>query len=87
MPDRPGNPASILFAIEKTRAQQLISTEVSLITENSRLLSGQRGQPVKLKKYLNTPASIFRALARVSSGRASRCFFSHGVRGWLSAGE
>ena len=38
-----GNPASILFAIEKTGAQQLISTEVSLITENSRVLSGQPG--------------------------------------------
>jgi uncharacterized protein YegP (UPF0339 family) len=34
VPDRPGNPASILFAIEKTGAQQLISTETSLITEN-----------------------------------------------------
>jgi hypothetical protein len=33
-----GDPASILFAIEKTGAQQLISTEVSLITENSRVL-------------------------------------------------
>jgi hypothetical protein len=55
-----GNPASILFAIEKTGAQQLISTEVSLITDNSRVLSGQRGQPVKLKKYLNTLAAAFR---------------------------
>jgi hypothetical protein len=55
-----GNPASILFAIEKAGAQQLISTEVSLITENSRVLSGRRGQPVKLKKYLNTLAAAFR---------------------------
>lgn len=55
-----GNPASILFAIEKAGAQQLISTEDSLITENSRVLSGQRGQPVKLKKYLNTLAAAFR---------------------------
>ncbi|HEV2372226.1 MAG TPA: hypothetical protein VGS19_08660 [Streptosporangiaceae bacterium] len=55
-----GDPASILFAIEKTGAQQLISTEVSLITENSRVLSGSRGQPVKLKKYLNTLAAAFR---------------------------
>jgi hypothetical protein len=29
-----GNPASILFAIGKTGAQQLISTDTSLITEN-----------------------------------------------------
>ena len=55
-----GDPASILFAIEKTGAQQLISTEVSLITENSRVLSGQRGQPVKLKKHLRTLAAAFR---------------------------
>src|SRR5262249_44471764 len=38
-----GNPTSILFAIEKSAAQQLISTEVGLITENSRVLSGQPG--------------------------------------------
>jgi hypothetical protein len=55
-----GNPASILFAIEKAGAQQLISTEISLITENSRLLTGQPGQPIKLKKYLNTIAAAFR---------------------------
>jgi hypothetical protein len=55
-----GDPASIFFAIEKSGAQQLISTEHSLITDNSRVLSGQRGQPVKLKKYLNTLAAAFR---------------------------
>lgn len=55
-----GSPASILFAIEKTGSQQLISTEVELISENSRVLSGQRGQPVKLKNYLNMLAAAFR---------------------------
>ena len=55
-----GDPASIFFAIEKSGAQQLISTELSLVTDNSRVLSGQRGQPVKLKKYLNTLAAAFR---------------------------
>lgn len=55
-----GDPASILFAIEKTGSQQLISTEISLITENSRVLTGQPGQPVKLRKYLNTLAAAFR---------------------------
>jgi hypothetical protein len=55
-----GNPASILFAIEKTGSQQLISTEISLITENSRVLTGQPGQPVKLQKHLNTLAAAFR---------------------------
>ncbi len=55
-----GSPASILFAIEKAGAQQLISTELGLITENSRLLTGQPGQPIKLKKYLSTIAAAFR---------------------------
>jgi hypothetical protein len=55
-----GDPASILFAIEKCGAQQLISTELSLITDNSRVLTGQRGQPVKLKKHLTTLAAAFR---------------------------
>ncbi len=55
-----GDPSSILFAIEKTGAKQLISTELSLITENSRVLSGKQGQPVKLQKHLNTLAAAFR---------------------------
>jgi hypothetical protein len=55
-----GNPASILFAIEKSGAQQLISTEISLITANSRVLTGQPGRPVNLQKYLNALAAAFR---------------------------
>jgi hypothetical protein len=55
-----GNPASILFAIEKSGAQQLISTEISLITENSRVLTGLPGQPVKLRKHLDALAAAFR---------------------------
>jgi hypothetical protein len=55
-----GDPSSILFAIEKSGAQQLISTEMDLVTPNSRVLSGERGQPVKLQKYLNTLAAAFR---------------------------
>lgn len=57
---RQGAPSSILFAIEKTGSQQLISTELDLITSESRVLSGQRGQPVKLKGYLNQLAAAFR---------------------------
>ena len=55
-----GDPSSILFAIEKSGAKQLISTELSLITENSRVLSGKQGQPVKLQKHMNTLAAAFR---------------------------
>ncbi|MDL4817746.1 hypothetical protein [Actinomadura opuntiae] len=57
---RRGDPSSILFAIEKSGSQQLISTEIDLITAGSRVLSGQRGQPVKLKGYLNNLAAAFR---------------------------
>ncbi|MCW2898257.1 MAG: hypothetical protein JWO67_522 [Streptosporangiaceae bacterium] len=55
-----GDPASILFAIEKQGAKQLISTEFELVTDQSRVLSGNRGQPVKLKGYLNQIAAAFR---------------------------
>jgi len=55
-----GDPASILFAIEKQGSKQLISTDINLVTDNSRVLSGQRGQPVKLKKQMNTLAAAFR---------------------------
>ncbi len=57
---RRGDPASILFAIEKQGAKQLIGTDLELITDNSRALSGKQGQPVKLKKYLNQLAAAFR---------------------------
>ena len=57
---RRGDPASILFAIEKQGAKQLISTDLDLITDSSRALSGRRGQPVLLKKHLNQLAAAFR---------------------------
>ncbi len=55
-----GDPASILFAIEKQGSQQLIDTEFSLVTDDSRWLSGKRGQPPKLKNYMNQLAAAFR---------------------------
>lgn len=55
-----GDPASILFAVEKAGAKQLISTELDLITDQSRVLSGNVGQPAKLKRHLNTLAAAFR---------------------------
>lgn len=57
---RQGDPSSILFAIEKNGAQQLISTKIDLITAESRVLSGERGQPIKLQGYLNQLAAAFR---------------------------
>ena len=55
-----GDPASILFAVEKAGAKQLIATQLDLITDDSRVLSGKPGQPPKLKRRLNTLAAAFR---------------------------
>lgn len=54
-----GEPSSILFAIEKSGAKQLLETRRELITDDSRVLSGNRGQPVKLKGYMNQLAAAF----------------------------
>lgn len=51
---------SILFGAEKQGSQQLIDTARSLLTEESRLLSGYRGQPVKLRRHLSAAAAAFR---------------------------
>lgn len=54
-----GNPESILFAMEKNGSKQLIETKRELITADSRVLSGNRGQPVKLQRYMNQLAAAF----------------------------
>lgn len=54
-----GNPASILFAMEKSGSKQLIETQRELITPDSRVLSGNVGQPVKLQRYMNQLAAAF----------------------------
>lgn len=53
------DPASILFAIEKDGSKQLLDTHRDLITAESRVLSGKRGQPVKLQKHMNQLAAAF----------------------------
>ena len=55
-----GNPESILFGAEKTGTIQLIDTAHNILTSDSRLLSGSKGQPVKLKKHINSVAAAFR---------------------------
>ncbi len=54
------DPTSILFGLEKTGAQQLIDTADEILTDDSRLLYGTRGQPAKLRKHLSTLAGAFR---------------------------
>lgn len=55
-----GDPSSILFAMEKTGSSQLIETASNLITDNSSILSGEAGRPVKLKPQLNKLSAAFR---------------------------
>lgn len=51
---------SLLFGFEKKGASQLIATAKEVLTDESRLLTGQRSQPPKLKAYLNMIAAAFR---------------------------
>ena len=51
---------SILFGVEKKGASQLIATAAATLTEDSRLLTGKRHQPPKLRGYLNQLAAAFR---------------------------
>jgi len=56
-----GDVASILFGVEKAGSQQLIETAAATLTDESRLMSGTRGQPVKLKKHFYSVAAAFRS--------------------------
>jgi hypothetical protein len=53
-------PQSILFGAEKTGALQLINTSKELLTEDSLLLYGSKGPPVKLKRHIDSIATAFR---------------------------
>jgi hypothetical protein len=55
-----GNPASILFAIEKSGSQELISTEPGLVMGNSPVLLGEGGSPVSLRAHLTAIGAAFR---------------------------
>src|ERR1035441_7641193 len=52
---------SILFAVEKSGSQQLINTNLDLITTQSVLMSGVRGQPVKLGRHIGGISRAFRS--------------------------
>ncbi|HVM79019.1 MAG TPA: hypothetical protein VMU06_08360 [Stellaceae bacterium] len=51
---------SILFGVEKSGAQQLVDTANAVLTDDSQLLQGTPGRPVKLRRYLNVLAAAFR---------------------------
>jgi hypothetical protein len=52
--------ASILFGAEKEGALNLIDTAADRLTDESILLSGSRGRPVKLKRHIKSVAAAFR---------------------------
>ena len=53
-------PESILFGAEKTGAVQLIDTAKETLTEDSYLLYGSKGRPVKLRGHIDNIAMAFR---------------------------
>jgi hypothetical protein len=55
-----GYPASILFAMEKSGAQELISTEPRLVADSSSVLLGEGGRPVSLRDSLSAISAAFR---------------------------
>lgn len=57
----PGNDyTSLLFGLEKSGRTRLIDTINTVITDDSRLLTGAQMQPPKLKTYINQIAAAFK---------------------------
>lgn len=56
-----GDPKSLLFGLEKSGRQQLIDTAHQEFTDDSRVLSGLKGQPPKIRRHLNELARAFRS--------------------------
>jgi hypothetical protein len=52
--------ASILFGAEKAGSVRLIDTARELLTDESRVLAGNRGQPVKFRRHLELLAAALR---------------------------
>lgn len=54
------DPSSILFGAEKSGQLQFIDSVMEHLTDDSLLLTGDRGKPIKLKKHINGVVSAFR---------------------------
>lgn len=54
------NPSSILFGAEKSGILQFIDSVKEHLTDESLLLTGDRGQPIKLKKHIDGVVSAFK---------------------------
>lgn len=58
---------SLLFAVEKSGKLDLVHSVKEALTDDSRLLAGTRGQPMKLKRHIDLVASAFhRQTARLA---------------------
>lgn len=55
-----GDPTSILFGAEKSGALQLIDSVYEHLTDDSQLLTGTKGQPIKLKRHIQGVINAFR---------------------------
>lgn len=55
-----GDLSSILFGAEKSGALQLIDSVEEHLTDDSQLLTGSKGQPIKLKKHIQGVINAFR---------------------------
>lgn len=53
-------PSSILFGAEKSGVLQFIDSVKEHLTDDSLLLTGDRGQPIKLKKHIDGVVSAFK---------------------------
>jgi hypothetical protein len=60
---RRGQAESIFFALEKGGSRDLINSRMELITENSVVLTGVRGRPIRLQQQLGTLSDAFRTAA------------------------
>jgi hypothetical protein len=69
---------SILFGLEKHGGQQLIDTAAGVLTDESQLLYGTKGRPLKLKRHLGLIAGAFR-------NRNTRLALPYSVRGLWKA--
>jgi len=54
-----GEARSILFGAEKGKNLEIFATEPGLLTDESRLLTGVKGQPAKFKRYIDTARRAF----------------------------
>lgn len=54
------DPSSILFGAEKSGQLQFIDSVMEHLTDDSLLLTGDRGKPIKLKRHINGVVSAFR---------------------------